>query len=68
MLRRKGIERIYIFTYEDVRKRTSIAIIKNPMNSRHTCSIIPWYEKYRVTDEDELKKANEIWKKIIYKN
>ncbi len=64
----KIIERIYEFPKEEVKKRTRITIMKNPMNSRGTCPIIPWYEKYRVTDEEELKKANEIWQDKIKNN
>ena len=35
----------------------SISVCKN--------AICEWYKQYRVKDEDEFKKANEIWKKII---
>lgn len=53
----KIIERIYrIPSYEIDRIRT-LTITKNPSRG------VPWYEKYRA-DEEELKKANEIWKKL----
>lgn len=57
----KKIERIYRFPKEEINNRIRIAIVKNPMNARGTSPIVPWYEKYRYTDEEELKKANEIW-------
>lgn len=41
--------------------RTGIGIIKEHMNR------VGWYEKYRVSDNKELEKANEIWKNIIGK-
>lgn len=46
----------YIFPIEEIIIRTGISIVKD-----NPCG---WYEKYRITDEDELKKANEIWQKI----
>lgn len=56
----KIIERLYIFPIEEIKdKRTSIGIVKNPINN------IPWYEKYRVIDEKILKKVNDIWKEIV---
>lgn len=51
----KIIERIYEFTKEEVIKRVSIEIFKNP-------SRVGWYDSYRVNDEEILKKANEIFK------
>lgn len=57
------IERIYIFPIEEIRKRTGITIYKNPKD-RWGNPITPWYEKYRVKDEDGLKKANELWEDI----
>lgn len=54
----KIIDRIYrIPSYEIDRMRT-ITITKNPSRGGQ------WYEKYRVMDEKELKKANDIWKKL----
>ncbi len=38
--------------------RHHAAIIKNSAKAQ-------WYEKYRVEDEDELEKANDIWKDIV---
>jgi hypothetical protein len=62
----KTVERIYKFPKKEIDERKSISIYKNPMNNAGTSSIIPWYEKYRVKNEDELKRANEIWKEMIY--
>lgn len=53
----KIIERIYIFPKEEIVKRSSIAIYKNPSKGS-------WYEKYRVKDENTLKRVNELFKKI----
>lgn len=61
------VERIYRFPSEEIKGRRSIGIYKNPMNSRGTMPIVSWYEEYRVKDPDEIKKANEIWKKILGK-
>lgn len=61
----KIIERIYEIPKFETTGRTCISIYKNPMNTRGTGPIIPWYEKYRVKDEEEIKKINDIWKKII---
>jgi hypothetical protein len=64
----KDIERIYEIPKKEIKdKRTGFAIYKNPMNKHGTNSIIPWYEIYRIMDEEELKKVNKIWKKIIRK-
>ncbi len=59
----KIIERIYKFPKKEIMK--NIAIYKNPMNTRGTGPIIPWYDKYRITDEETIKKVNDIWKKIL---
>lgn len=59
----KKIERIYIFPVEEVIKRTGIAIYKNPTNSSG-CSILSWYERYRVKDKGVIDKINDIWKEI----
>ena len=56
----KIVERIYDIIKEEIEKRKGVSIVKNPMNTT-----VPWYEKYRIKDEDELKKANEMWKDII---
>lgn len=61
----KNIERIYIFPRIEIIKRKTIGIYKNPMNSRGTRSIIPWYEKYRVRDNEFIVKVNEIFQMII---
>lgn len=55
----KYIEKIYIFPKSEIIKRKGITIVKNP--SRWT----PWYEQYRVIDEEIIKKINDIWKEII---
>lgn len=54
----KTIERIYIFPKEEI-KVSSIGIYENSPRI---------FEKYRVTDSDVLKKANELWKEVIIKN
>lgn len=41
-------------------KRSSIGIYNNPSPSKG----IPWYEQYRVKDEDTIRKVNEILQKI----
>lgn len=51
------IEKAYIFPRYEIMTRTSITIKKLPIYN-------PWYEKYKVTDE-ELNNINTIWKKII---
>lgn len=60
------IERIYIFPKEIIVEISSVIIYKNPTNSQGKIKI-PWYEKYRVTDKDELRKVDKIWKEIIKK-
>ncbi len=55
------IERIYIFPKKELINRNSITITKFPLRNSDT---LYWYEKYRVTDEEEIKKVNKIWKKI----
>jgi len=56
----KIIERIYIIPKKEIKdKRKSISIYKNPSRCE------PWYEQYRITDEETIKKVNDIWKKII---
>jgi hypothetical protein len=56
----KIIERIYKFPWKEITRLTGISIYK----SRR----VHWYDKYRVKDEDELKKAGDIWKNIILEN
>lgn len=55
----KIVERIYKFPENVVKNRGSVKIVKSPVKGIH------WYQQYRITDEDELKKANNIWKKIV---
>ena len=59
----KHVDRIYIIPKEEVVK-TCVKIIKNPTNS-HSKPIIPWYEKYRITNEEVLKMVNKIWEQIL---
>lgn len=61
----KIIERIYIIPKGEFKNRTGVSIIKKPMNSRGTNSIVPWYEQYRITDKETMKKVNTIWKEVI---
>jgi hypothetical protein len=61
---RKTVERIYKFSENIVKDKSGITIVKNPMNTRGTKSIISWYEDCRVTDKDELNRSNEIWRRI----
>ena len=56
----KIIERIYIFPRTEILKRHTITIVKNPSKGSL------WYEEYRVTDEETIKKVNDIWKKILF--
>lgn len=55
------IERGYIIPKGEIINRKGFTIVKNPTND------VLWYEKYRIIDEEELKKINSIWKKIISK-
>lgn len=57
----KIIERIYKFPKSEIIRRKGITIYKNP-------SRVSWVEKYRITDKDELKKVNRIWREIIEEN
>lgn len=56
----KNIERIYIFPKEEIIKRKSVIIYKNP--SREV-----WYEKYRIKDEKIVKQVNEIFHNLSYR-
>ena len=57
------IERGYIIPKKEIIKTTYISIVKNPV--RRGSSITPWYEQYRIKDDNILRKINEIWKEII---
>lgn len=57
----KTIERIYIFPKEEILKRVGICISEIITRGPH------WYQYYRITDEEELKKVNKIWKEILEK-
>jgi len=54
----KVIERIYIFPIYEIINRKCISAYNSPTNNA-------WYEKYRVSGEEELKKANKFWNEII---
>lgn len=56
----KTIDRVYIFPWEEVLRRSCVTIYKNPSISRE----IPWYEKYRINDKKTIKKINELWDEI----
>lgn len=60
---RKIVERIYRIPFEKEikKKRKGIAIYKNFSKGG-------WYEQYRVKDEEEIKRANDIWQKILEKD
>lgn len=58
------IDRIYIFPKEEITNITGITITEHPTDNVGRIKI-GWYEEYRVTGEDDLKKANKIWKNII---
>ena len=57
----KIVERIYIIPWKEIEYRKTIAIVKDPSKG------VQWYKKYRMTDKDELNKANEIWTRILEK-
>lgn len=67
----KDIERIYIFPKSEIDTRKSITIYKNPSqgsiyyDSKEKPYISGWYEKYRISDEETIKRVNKTWKKII---
>ena len=54
----KNIERGYIIPKEEILKRTCVNIYKRPSRGG-------WYEQYRITNKETIKKANDIWKEII---
>lgn len=60
----KIIERIYEIPKEEVEKRTGVNIKRNPSRGGLGKNYDPWYEQYRIKDEETIKKVNEIWKKI----
>lgn len=61
----KTVERIYKFPWKEIMRIKGISIYKNSTAGRYSTPVTSQFEQYRVKDEDELKKANEIWKKII---
>jgi len=58
----KIIDRVYIFTLEEILKRSGITVIK--YNSIGQLYKYGWYEQYRVTNKEDIKIVNEIWKDI----
>jgi hypothetical protein len=59
----KTVERIYIFPREEILERSSVCIVKYQL--RKSSGVLYWYEEFRVTNEDELKKVNKIWEEIL---
>lgn len=57
---RKIVERIYKFPLKEIMSVKGITIYKNILSLRGS-----WVERYRITDKEELKKVNKIWKEII---
>lgn len=60
-----NIDRLYILPIEELLKRTSITINKNPSNRNGRCPRGAWYEKYRIVDKDIINKVNGIWRQIL---
>ncbi len=54
----KRIERIYRFPKNEINNRRGITIVKNPSRS-------VWYEKFRIKDEEEIRKSNDILQRIL---
>lgn len=52
------VERLYIILKEEIIGTSVITIVKNSFKG------VQWYEKYRIENEEELKKINYIWQKI----
>lgn len=52
------VVRIYEIPEKELLVKKGVYISKNPKDSS-------WYEKYRITDKEELKIVNNIWKNII---
>lgn len=61
----KMVERIYRIPSLEIKKRKGISIYKIHRSHMKNSKNLYWYEKYRVDDEEELKRANDIWQKII---
>ncbi len=61
----KTIDRIYIIPKKETDRVKTINIVNSPMNSRGTSPIVPWYEKYRIKNEEAIDKINDMWKEII---
>lgn len=65
-----SIERMYRIPFNEIYNsdtgegRTIISIYNDPRDSRGNPKT-SWYEQYRITDEETIRKANEILKKII---
>lgn len=59
----KRIEEIYKLPHIEIKRRKNISIVNKPTDRVGTPTI-PWYEKYRTKDLEELKCANDIWQLI----
>lgn len=59
----KIVERVYEIPEKEVNNVVKIKIVKYRKNG--LLYEDGWYEKYRLKDEKEMKKINEIWKKIL---
>lgn len=57
------VERIYKFPEKIVKDKSGVQIYKNPSRGGGG-----WYYEYRIRNEDELKRANDIWKEVIKDN
>lgn len=62
----KIVERTYEIPEKEIISRTSIGVYKYDSEGRPWKN--GWYEKYRINDEDELKKVNKIWQRILEEN
>lgn len=56
------IERMYEIPKENLNPN-GITITKHQL--RKNSNTLYWYEKFRITDEKDIKRTNEIWKKLI---
>jgi len=54
------VERVYIIPKKEIDIRKHITITKNLSKN-----YFPWFNKYRFTDKEEIKKINRIWKEIL---
>ena len=63
---KSGIDRCYIIPKEEI-ITTMISIYKNPTDS-HGNPKTSWYGQYRVTDDEFIKRANDIWKEMTEQN